>query len=77
MKIDDLIARADYLKKQDPLYLLRYDDGSTKQVSGHDAIVAACKSYSNACPHLISVEPIDGKESVACFAMAILHPVGR
>lgn len=77
MKIDDLIARADELKKQDPPYILRYDDGTTETLSGHNALMAAIRSSCGAGGHLVDIEATGGGCAVVGLAKAILHPVSR
>ena len=72
MKIDDLLDKARRLAKQNPSYMVRYADGTTEEVSGHNALVLAIKSTCGLIKEIEDVIPLNGENRTAGFANAIL-----
>ena len=73
MKIDDLLDKARRLARQNPSYMVRYADGTTEKVSGHDAIVLAIKCSCGLVKEIEDVTPIDGVSGADGLANAILN----
>lgn len=73
MKIDDLLNKARGLARQNPYYMVRYADGTTEEVNGHNALILAIKSTCGLIKEVDDVIPLNGESKTDGLANAILR----